>query len=876
MALSPGARIGPYEVSAQIGVGGMGEVYRAIDTNLARPVAIKVLPAAVAGDADRLARFDREARTLAALNHPNIAQIHGLERSADTTAIVMELVEGPTLADRIREGPIPVDEAMAMARQIVEALQAAHERGVVHRDLKPANVKVRPDGAVKVLDFGLAKAMEPAADLTASSGQAASMSPTITTPAMTQAGIVLGTAAYMSPEQARGRPADRRADIWSFGCVLWEMLTGERLFRGEDTSEVLASVIKDTPDWSRVPQRFRRLLMKCLERDPQRRLRDISGALLLLEDQPDADVTSTGGFVSRRLPWVAAGVMAVVAVLALAAVWRMAGPSPPLETARFRVPFPGSTVELGFALSPDGRYLVMTGAGAERRLWLRPVASFDGSPLTGTEGAVYPFWKPDGRAIAFFAGSQLKALELTNGSVQVLAQVGTSIVGGSWADDGTIVFSDGGALYSVAETGGDAVRLEHQPQGFNVLPQFLPGQPRFLFLALAGQTGVYVASSLDDAPEVPVLPASQHVVYAPSPDSNVGHLLTRQGTTLMAQEFDADRLELLGEPVRLADRLGSSTLSLIVPVSSSATGVLAYATGFLGLTQLTWVDRTDTAQEVVGAPYTYSDFRLSPDQSRVVMTATIRDSLPDIYARDLSGSAPVRLTFDGGVDNLPIFAPDGERVLFPSNRNEGAFDLYVKTVSGDGTEQMLVQMGTPTGWGTDWSRDGRYILYQRPGADTGQDLWIAPQGTGEEPFPYLNAPLDEMDGAFSPDARWIAYVSTENGPPDVFVESFPRSGTKFQVSDDGGAAPTWRQDGRELFYLDRDQRLVAVPVTTTETTVRFGTRLVLFPTGIAGRDRREYDVSPDGQRFLLALPAPVDAEDEALSVVVNWQADLER
>jgi len=872
VSLIAGTRVGAYEVLSELGAGGMGVVYRARDTKLGREVALKTLPAEFASDPDRLARFEREARLLASLNHPNIATVHGLERLGDTQVLVLELVEGDTLADRLVHGAIPEEEAVTLALQLAAALEAAHENGVIHRDLKPGNIKVTPTGHLKVLDFGLAKAFGVQAV-----GVDATNSPTLSM-AATQQGFILGTAAYMSPEQARGRVTDKRTDIWAFGCVLYEMVTGRRLFGGEDTSEILASVIKDQPDWAPVPGRFRRVLEKCLERDPQRRLRDISGVPLLLELEAGHVLPSAAPGLGRS-GRVAVGLGVLALVVASLALWRPGDRSPAREAVRFDLPFPDRpSIDSTFELSPDGRHLVISGLGSERRLWVRTLASFEARPLAGTEGGEFPFWSPDSSEVGFFAAGELRKVDLEAGTPRSVVRAGNAFGGGTWSRDGVIVFSESGMLRRVPASGGQALPLEGFPDGLFVAPRFLPDGRRLLVTQISGaveEQGVYVAS-IDGGTPVRVLSNAQSAAtFEPSSTAaGSGFLLVREGTSLLAYPFDPDTLGLVGEPARLVDGVAVHARFNFYTRSSGSARAMAYMTGGGTGEILAWVDRSGTVQEVASSS-AGGDFRLSPDHTRLVMIRAETGLRPDIFTVDLPDGEPQRLTFDPAVDNLPIWAPDGERVVFPSNRG-GAFDLYEKAASGEGEERVLVEMGTPTGWATDWSRDGRYILYQRPGSGTGQDLWIAPQVDGESPRPYLDTEFDERDGSFSPDGSWIAYVSNEDGRDDVFVEPFPRTGAKFAISRGGGMAPAWRQDAQELFYVSRDGHLMAVPLTVTASAVRGDTPVPLFAVPLSRYVRRGYEVSQDGQRFLIAMPLEEDeAGDATISIVLNWQAELE-
>jgi serine/threonine protein kinase len=668
LSLTPGTRLGVYEVTAQIGEGGMGQVYRATDTKLKRQVAIKILPPSLAADPDRLARFQREAEVLASLNHPNIAAIHGLEETGGITALVMELVEGDDLSQRIARGAIPIDEALPIAKQIAEALEAAHEQGIIHRDLKPANIKVRPDGTVKVLDFGLAKAME----LPSAMSPSVSQAPTITTPAMTQAGMILGTAAYMSPEQARGKAVDKRADIWAFGAVLYEMLTAQRAFGGEDVSEVLSRVLQREPEWAALPAGLPPTLVvylkRCLHRDLKQRIGDMHDVRLALEGafetaSPQTTAPTTSAPSGGRLVWVAALAVAAVVILALAIpTVRHLRETPPPET-RVEINTPATDEPGSFALSPDGQQIVFVASGdGASRLWVRSLATTTAQPLAGTEGATLPFWSPDSRSIAFFAGGALKRLDLGGGAPQILAPA-TNGLGGTWNADGVIVFAPSRTmpLMRVSVTGSPAVAvttLGPQQTG-HVAPSFLPDGRRFLFFQRGGLdgAGIYLGT-LDTNVSTQLTPAAGSGVLLPS-----GWLLwVRAGTqTLVAQRLDVDKAALAGEPVTVADGVAVDlNANLNAAVSVAASGLVAYRMGTVGQRQLTWFDRLGTAQGTVGDPdATLSNPRVSPDGRRVVVERTAQGNA-DLWLLD--GTRTSRFTFDSATDYRPVWSPDGTRI----------------------------------------------------------------------------------------------------------------------------------------------------------------------------------------------------------------------
>jgi len=752
VSLTPGSRIGPYEIGAQIGVGGMGEVYRATDTNLSRHVAIKVLPASMATDADRLARFDREAKTLAALNHPNIAAVYGLERSDRLTALVMELVEGPTLAERIAEGPIPLDEALAIAKQVAEALEAAHEQGIIHRDLKPANVKLRSDGRVKVLDFGLAKVLEPSR----ASSPGASMSPTITTPAMTEAGMILGTAAYMSPEQARGKVVDARADVWAFGCVLYEMLTGQRAFVGEDVNDMLAAVLRSEPDWEllppSVPLRIKDLLRCCLEKDVKNRRRDVRDLRIEIEQvlkgtQERPPVPADQPPRIGRLAWIVLAVALAAAAGTLALAWAFR-PTSEAPEMRVQINTPGTALPMHFALSPNGRYLVFV-AGEDRpeRLWLRPLDVVEAQPMPQTEGAQFPFWSADSRSIGFFASGKLYRIDIKGGPPQALADA-PNPRGGTWNADGVIVFAPlpGGPLMRTAASGADpeAVTMLVPGQVGHRFPQFLPDGRRFLFNALgdAEREGIYLGAL--DGGDPKRLTTSDTVGRYLEPS----RMAYERAGTLVARRLDLDREALTGDPETLATPIGvdpSSTPGFSV----SSQGHVAYRASAADRRQLAWYDRSGKVLAMISEPDANDlrDPELAPEGRRVAVDRTVQGNR-DIWLMNLERSGRISFTFDGAVDAGPVWSPDGTKIAFLSAR-KGKSDLYVRPSNGATTEELLLE--TPNDkWTQDWSRDGRYLLYREQDPETGFDLKALTMTGGERTsIAVANTRFEERYGQFS-------------------------------------------------------------------------------------------------------------------------------
>jgi Tol biopolymer transport system component len=929
LALTTGARLGVYEVSALIGEGGMGQVYRARDTTLNRDVALKVLPDLFASDAERLARFTREAQTLAALNHPNIAHIHGLEENGGVRTLVMELVEGDDLSQRIARGPIPLDDALAIARQIAEALEAAHEQGIIHRDLKPANIKLRADDVVKVLDFGLAKAMESGVGNRESGvAHALANSPTITSPAMTMRGVILGTAAYMAPEQAKGKPVDKRADIWAFGCVVYEMLTGRRAFAGDDVSTTLAAVLLKEPDWQAVPAAtpaaLNRLLRRCLTKDPKARLRDVGEARIrideLLSGVPDdagASVLAPVPSASRRvMPWAAAGVLALGSMLIGTVVARRSvgdatstavpvtfAIAPPENTA-FGGPVGGGTgTATQVAVSPDGRNIAfVAGSRGAYQIYLRPVASRAARVIPGTEGGNFPFWSPDSRFIGFFAGSKLKKVEIGGGGSPIVLcdAPGDYSRGGSWSRDNVILFAPGEvgnssgreSLWRVSSAGGvPAIVTRVDPANADTRhrwPYFLPDGRHFIYTEVIGALGtstkpstIKIASLEPGDADVTLLQAESSAAYAS------GHLLFARDDTLMAQPFDPETRQFVGAAFPVAERV-SREGSRYMGASVSENGTLVYGNDdSLAVTELTWRDRAGRGLGSVGGPAPYLNLALSPEERRVaVVVGTAALENVDIWIVDIARNVRSRLTVDPGVHGTPVWSPDGTRVAYLYRRS-GKTWLRVRPVGGTSPDESLVEGAgnTVAIAPTSWSADGRYIAYTLRGAfPRTSDVWILPLFGERKPFPLVQTESLEGEAVFSPDGRWIAYTTDDSGQPNVFVQSFPEAGEKHQVSTSGGNAPIWGADGKGLYYLGLDSTLMAVPI---DTTGRFdaGVPQALFATGAlnTGFDvgqgaflAQRYAVSKDGQRFLFNARTPQSGSGPPLNVVVNWMAAIQR
>jgi len=882
MSLGAGERLGPYEILAPIGSGGMGEVYRAKDTKLDRDVAIKVLPAAFAQDPERLARFEREAKVLAALNHPNIAQIYGIE----DRALVMELVPGQPL-----QGPLPLDTALNYAKQIADALEAAHDKGIIHRDLKPANIMITPAGVVKVLDFGLAAVAQ------SSDPSNPANSPTLTI-SPTRAGMILGTAGYMSPEQARGKAVDKRADIWAFGVVLYEALTGQRLFEGETVSDTLAHVLTKQPDWERVPAQVRRLLQACLQKDPKQRLQAIGDWKLMLADEQQLQITAPSRSRHGIAGWVAAGVV-TVALAGLAFVHFREKP-PAAELSRFQIPmpanlnFPGPTAAA--EVSPDGRKLAFPAAGADGKphLWIRSFDSLDARPLPGTELADNPapfLWSSDSRFVAFLSSDhKLKKVDISGGPAQTLCDA-ASVGGGSWGPDGTILYGGfAGGVMRVSASGGTPTALTAldpaRQERAHEFPKLLPDGRHFLYFRQAdtpGNSGIYVGSIDAKPSEQSTKPLLVNEIfpqyYVPSGDSGTGHLLFYRDGTVLAQPFNPNKLELSGEPVPIAEPVGSADGSGFF--SASTNGVLTYVEGNPnGNFQLTWFNREGKHLGTVGEPGNFGPSALSRDGKQAAVSrfdSQSRDS--KLWLFDFTrGGAATRFTFGASFDIAPVFSPDGSRIVFLSNR-DGPGNLYQKLTNGAKNEEPLLK-STEAKLPDSWSEDGRFLLYTVQTAKAKGDIWILPmEGSKKEPMRFQATELLYSVAQFSPDGRWIAYDSAESGQAEVYVREFslgsdgnPEPTGKHQISN-GGRFPQWRDDGKELFYMTLDQRTMMSAEITTKPAFRSLPGKILFQLPAAASTPPA--VTGDGKRFLGAMPVSQSGRPQ-FTVVQNWQAELKK
>ncbi|HKE83393.1 MAG TPA: protein kinase [Vicinamibacterales bacterium] len=873
-------QLGPYEILAAIGAGGMGEVYRARDAKLGRDVAIKILPASLADDPERLARFEREAKALASLNHTNIAQIYGFEGHA----IVMELVDGGTLADRIAGGPLNVADALAIARQIADALDAAHQKGIVHRDLKPSNIGFTGDDIVKVLDFGLAK--DASGETQASS---LTHSPTMLSPTMT--GMLLGTAPYMSPEQARGKPVDKRTDIWAFGCVLFEMLTGTRAFLGETTTDTIVAILEREPDWavlsSSVPDTVVTTLKRCLEKDPKLRLRDIGDIRL----DPVSGRSPQLRTRLQLLPWALAAVFALSAVALGVALARRENPAAAAkpawatEGATFSIQAPVDHSDAvipqpTIAISRDGRYIAWVGnvgPAQQPSLWLYEVSNGTTRQIAGTNGAGTLFWAPDSRAIGFQSQGMLRTIDVTTGAIRSLAPNPQVSAGGAWSPSGVIVFSTRYSLQMIPATGGEprvvaTLNAEYQENSLR-FPRFLPDGRHFLYVARSGRTSRSAAyvGSIDGEKPKRLFPVSSHVEYVPP-----GYLVYIQDEQLVARRFDPDRMTAEPELTTVLSRFGGTDGGMRGHFTLSDNGVLAYlAEPATPSVRFRWVDRTGRDEDAGFPAGDYTTFRVAPDGRRVVVDNRTEHSIArDVWVLDPS-APPRRVTFGGSDDWQPFWSADGLKLAWMSYRN-GTGDLFAKELDGAAPEAAVFK---PSEFQDDqrvpgdWAPDGRSIAYWTDRSDTRGDVWVQSLD-GSKPIAIAATSFNEMRPRFAPDGRFVAYESDELGQNEIFIQPVPPTGGKWQISISGGSGPSWRHDGRELYYVNSSGDLVAVPITTSDRTLSVGSPVRLFSGLGFVTAVRQYDPAPDGSRFLVRRVS--DPPAQPIMVVLDWTARLVR
>ena len=873
----------------------MGEVYKARDTRLERTVAIKVLPAQFAADPQFRERFDREAKAISQLSHPHICTLHDVGRQDGIDYLVMEYLEGQTLAERLQMGALPLDQAVQCAIQIAGALDNAHRRGIVHRDLKPGNIMLTKSGA-KLLDFGLAKA----------SGAAiveAGLSMLPTTPPMTAQGTILGTLQYMAPEQLEGKEADARTDLFAFGAVVYEMLTGKKAFEGTSQASLIGSILKDTPKpvstlQPAVPPALDHLIAVCLEKDPENRwqtARDVwTESRWIAEGRTDVGPAHVAvpHPKSQRLAWVLRAVVTLlVFALAVPAYLYLRDPGE-TDEMRFVVSVPPMTNPAGLTVSPDGRWIAFVAAASvgTTALFIRPIAALTPQQISGTEGSGgigagtnitgSPFWSPDSRAIAFVAGGRLKKVDVSGGATQEICKV-SNFQGGTWNNDGVILFGSNTGLHRVSATGGDPAALTtldpSQLEIAHAAPYFLPDGRHYLYSTIAGQGSSAIhAGSLDSKKTTRLLVALSKGMYA-----EPGYLLFHREGTLIAQPFDANRLELTGEPVSIADHVANNSAQAAFAVSQD--GVLVYRTGGAAASsQFVWFDRAGKPLGSVGEPGGYAPyFDLSPDGKLIAVSQRkSSDSAGDIWLIDAGRGALTRFTFDSPVttdgQRDVVWSPDGRRLAF-SSFTKGNRDVVVKNASGLGEETPLLDSPNREVL-EDWSKDGRYIAYgldSGPNGTPAQDLYVLPLFGDRKPIPIVQSPFQENEAHFSFDGKWLAYASNESGGFQAYVMSFPALNQKRQVSTNGGSQPQWRRDGKELYYLAPDGKLMAVDITGG-ATIDSGTPRELFDTELTLSPLQDqYRVTPNGQRFLVLKPV-TEATPTPITVVVNWAAGLRK
>jgi eukaryotic-like serine/threonine-protein kinase len=883
LTLAAGTRLGPYEIVAPIGAGGMGEVYKARDTRLERDVAVKVLSSHLASSEEVRQRFEREAKTISQFSHPHICSLYDVGREGETDYLVMEYLEGESLADRLGKGPLPTEQILRYGVEIADALDKAHRQGIVHRDLKPGNVMLTKTG-VKLLDFGLAKPLATAGARPVSGASVLATEAQVSQP-LTERGTVLGTFQYMSPEQLEGGEADSRSDIFAFGAVLYEMSTGKKAFSGKSQASLIGSILRDDPpsiteSAPMLPPALNRVVRTCLAKDPEHRFQTAHDAKLQLEwiMEGGSQAGLPAPVVARRknrekLAWSVAVVGIAAAALATFG-WVRRAPRP-ARLVRFEIATPEELVALDAPrVSPDGRYVAFnaTDASGKTRIWLRALNVLAAQPLAGTEGTSRPFWSPDSRFLGFFADGKLKKIDIAGGPPQKICDA-PSGSDGTWSPEGVILYDGRGndPIHRVSAAGGTPVAAIKPDPAKKIAqtgwPEFLPDGKHFLYMAMApkAEDSVYRIGSLDSSDSTVLAPAQTLITYAPP-----GYLLFVRDRTLVAQPFDAKALKTTGEPVPLAEKIGIDTVGL-ARFSVSREGTLAYRTGESG-TRLLWVDRNGKELETAGEVGDSREPALSPRGDRIAFDLNdASNGSGDIWVRDLGRGVNSRLTFGAGDEFAPVWSPDGNRIVYSVDHN-GPADLLEKAADGTGEEKEIFK-SDDFKLATDWSRDGRYVAVQVRTKDAGWDLWALPTFGDGKPFLVLRTPFNEAGGVFSPDGRFIAYMSNESGRQDVYVRSFPGPGGKWQVSTAGGSEPHWSADGKEIFYRATDQKVMAVDVkegAALEAGVPKALFLGRFQPGTA---RNRFVPAPDGQRFLLVAPLGRDAMAPT-TVVLNWYAGL--
>lgn len=901
MSLESGTNIGRYKILSKIGAGGMGEVYRAFDPRLNREVAIKVLPPSLSNNEERLRRFELEAQAAGGLRHPNILAIYDVNTHDGSPYVVSELLIGETLREMMDAGPIAMDKTLDYALQTVRGLSAAHEKGIIHRDIKPENLFVQSDGQLKILDFGLAKLIEDEDEEEVSDD-----SPTVRV--KTNTGTVIGTVGYMSPEQLRGKTVDQRTDIFSFGVVLYEMLYREKAFRRGSPADTIAAVLREDPtppsDKTRVVSPYLdRVVRRCIEKNCEQRFHSASDLAFALSSL-DSNQTSVQNYidtsqsshpfetVSRsygRLGWIAAGVIAGLAILVAGKYFQSAETgSMPMQLsieAPEKMSF-GPSV----AFSPDGKHLAFTATDGHgiRTLWVRPLDASTARQLTGTEDAQFPFWSPDSKFIGFFAAKKLKKIEAAGGQPEILTDVSTDPRGGCWGKDGTILFtpSINTPLFAISSNGGEARPVttldQSRSQTSHRWPSFLPDGRYFIYFARGTQKdveGIFVNSVNSDQPKF-LFPSRLQATYVPAVGSQkVGFILSIRDGALIAIPFDPTRAEIVGEGKTVVGKVlnnaGESGATALASVSSSSNGHVAFLSGENQTTQLRLVDRTGKILGVFGQPAIYHDFLLSPDRSKIAI-AREDEGTQDIWMIDVTSGASTRMTFDPAPDVFPVWSIKGDKIIFASGRT-GTNSILQRPASGTGDDEMLLPTNGKNVYTLDVSPDGKYILYQiEDGVNNSVDMWLLPTSGDRTPIAYMQTAASESGGRFSPDGKWLAYVSDESGRPEIYVRSFSGSSGKWQVTTEGGIQPMWRNDGKELYYVDADRNLVAVKIDASKA-IPFGEHNSLFkisyPTNSPWRARNRYVPMENGQKFLVS-----DAADAAnrmpMTLILNWQSGV--
>ena len=899
MAISPGTRLGTYEIIAPLGAGGMGEVYRARDAQLSRDVAIKVLPAAYSEDTDRMRRFEQEAQAAGALNHPNILVVHHVGTHDGAPYLVSELLEGETLRDRLQGGALPQRKAIDYGLQMAHGLAAAHEKGIAHRDLKPENIFITKDGRVKILDFGLAK-------LTGLGNADQSQTEIPTRRVHTDPGLVMGTVGYMSPEQLCGKPADHRSDIFSFGAILYEMLSGKHAFRGESTAETMSAILREDPrelseNRKTINPALERVVQHCLEKNPEERfhsardlafaIQALSGSAALSGQMSAMAAQLERPKLGRYFPWVVAGISALTSIILLPfaiSSFKHAPARANVIRSAILPPENASFLALNlFAVSPDGQRLafVARDAKGQNMLWMRPLDAPTAQPLAGTDGISTgspPFWSADSRLIAFFAGGKLKTIDGSGGPPQTVCDA-PNARGGSWNRDGVIVFAPnpGGPIHRVSAAGGASNPVtkldESQRQSTHRWPYFLPDGHHFIYrvggtgaTAQNENNGIYLGS-LESQEQRLILRADTSAAYAS------GYLLFGREGTLMVQPFDEKSFQLTGDAFPVAEHLQFDVVITRAIFSVSENGVLIFQSSAAGGdSRLIWFDRSGKQTGQLGQPGLYFQPQFSPDgQKLAVASFDIRAGSADIWLYELARNVPTRFTFDPASEVAPIWSPDGSTIIFSSNR-KGPYDIYQKASTGAGSEEVLLE-SDETKTVNSWSADRRFIVYTSADAkaNTKEDLWILPLFAEHKPFPFLRTQFNESFAQFSADGHWIAYVSDESGSNQVYIAPFPGPGGKWQASSVGGTEPRWRGDGKELFYLAPDNKLMAVGVNVSaESSLTVSNAQPLFEVHTASTPGTHYDVTRDGKRFL--VDSSGEGSSAPISLVVNWTSDLKR